>query len=312
MWKLSTAAACALLLSACGGSGDASSNGAQSAPTSTSLNAQPPATALPTQDFSALPTDDSGQRIVARVNGQSISLDAYQKTLARYALQQYEFADVEAMESAVMGTLVQQTLINQASVQQNVAITDDDLNAELQNYIEEAGGEAAWETWLVNNGYTADEFRASLRDSLTINRMRDQVTLVVLGDLPQVHARHILVSDLNLANTILQQLQSGADFAALAAQYSIDITTKDNGGDLGWFTREELIDPSLADVAFTMEPGSIAGPVPTALGYHIIQTLERGNRPVDEANRPQLAEIFFNRWLDSLTESSTIEYFLHN
>ncbi|MDX2160386.1 MAG: peptidylprolyl isomerase [bacterium] len=305
---------CAVLISACGGAPPDA--GTDAATLSTPVDAGTAQTILPTAtvalDTAALPLDGSGQPIVARVNDAVVTLEEYQRTLARYRQQEYLFADDEALRAAVMGTLVEQRLIDQAAVQQNISISDDDLNRELSAYIEQAGGETGWSTWLVQNGYTDAEFRETLRDSLTVNRMRDQVTLVVLGELPQVRARHILVQDEALAALILAQVQAGGDFAALAAQHSIDQTSKDNGGDLGWFTREELTDETLAAVVFDLEPGALAGPVRSSLGYHIVQSLERGSRPVDEAKRPQLAQVFFDRWLNSLIESSAIEYYLEN
>lgn len=305
---IATAAVCMLSLSACGGSSEPT----VSAPPTQTLVPTVPAivpTPIPTVDAATLPTDEAGNSLVARVNGVGVLYSDYQRSLMRYAQQQFAISD-STIRSTVLNELINQTLINQAAVQQNVAISDEELIVELSAYIEAAGGESGWTTWLANNGYTDPEFRATLRDSLTVNRMRDQVTLIVTGSLPHVHARHILVADEALANELLTRIQAGEDFAALAAEYSIDTLTAPNGGDLGWFIREELIDPELAVVAFNLQPGEIAGPVHSALGYHIMQSLERGDRPIDEAKRPQLAQVFFDRWLTSLTESADIQVFL--
>jgi len=306
--RLLALALCAFSLSACGGGGDAppaTQTPGVGAPAAQVIEPTP----LPTFDLASLPADESGNQLIARVNGEGILLSEYQRSLARYAQQQFAVSD-STLRLTVLNELINQKLIDQAARQQNVAITDDELNTELTAYVEAAGGSDGWVTWLASNGYSDAEFRDTLRDSLTVNRMRDQVTLVVMGSLPHAHARHILVADEALANDLLNRIRAGEDFAALAAQYSIDTLTAPNGGDLGWFIREELIDAELAAVAFDLEPGEIAGPVQSALGYHILQTLERGDRPIDEAKRPQLAQVFFDRWLTSLTESADIQVYL--
>lgn len=290
------------MISACGGDTPAA------APTpNAAQNIMPTATAI---NAAALPTDASGQALVARVNGDGITLANYQTTLARFEQQMVAAADPDSVRAAVLGTLVEQVLIDQQAVTDGIAITDAELDAEVQTYIEQAGNINGWNEWLRVNGYSENQFRESLRQSMTVNRLRDRVTAPLAGNLPQVRARHILVTDEALALDIMTQIQNGADFAAMAAQYSIDITTKDNGGDLGWFVREELLDITLADAAFNLEPGNIIGPINTSLGYHILQTLERGDRPVEDVKRPQLAQAMFSAWLQTLTQQAQIEYYL--
>jgi hypothetical protein len=95
--------------------------------------------------------------------------------------------------------------------------------------------------WLAENNYTQDEFRASLRAMLVTARVRDAVTKVLPATVRQVHARHILVSTEPEAKKTLERLQAGEDFAALARELSRDVTSAEQGGDLGWFTQDELL-----------------------------------------------------------------------
>jgi peptidyl-prolyl cis-trans isomerase D len=100
--------------------------------------------------------------------------------------------------------------------------------------------------------------------------------------IPQtVEARHILIKlepDANAAaeasakeriEKVLKMARDGQDFAELAKQYSED-ASKDKGGDLGSFTREQMVKP-FADKAFSMKAGEISDPVRTQFGYHIIK-----------------------------------------
>jgi peptidyl-prolyl cis-trans isomerase C len=95
----------------------------------------------------------------------------------------------------------------------------------------------------------------------------------------EVHARHILVADEATAKKIIAELDKGADFAALSKQYSKDPGAAQQGGDLGFFKKDEMV-PAFADAAFALQPGQITQtPVHTQFGWHVIQVLERRRAP---------------------------------
>lgn len=312
----------ALLVAACGSpassSSDTSSNNAQ-APTSNAPAAAPTqaATSLPASpqaeqaaQAAGQPVNENGEPIVARVNDAVITRAEFERAVARYQMQQLTFADDSAMQATVLDTLIDQALIEQAAAAENIQVTDAEVQAELDANIEIAGGEQAWQQWLDANMFTADEFRETLYNTLLTARMRDSVTQDVNANVPQVHARHILVETESEATSLLEQLNAGGDFAALAAQHSRDVTTREQGGDLGWFAQDELLEPYLAQVAFSLDPGAIAGPVPTSLGFHVVQVIERGDRPIPEEKRASVAQNQFENWLADLRRNATIERYL--
>ncbi len=96
----------------------------------------------------------------------------------------------------------------------------------------------------------------------------------------QAHARHILVKTQEEAQNLIQQLQGGADFAALAAEFSTDDSNKDQGGDLGWFGRGQMVEP-FEKAVFENPNGLYATPVETTFGFHVIEILERGEKPIN-------------------------------
>jgi parvulin-like peptidyl-prolyl isomerase len=106
---------------------------------------------------------------------------------------------------------------------------------------------------------------------------------------------------------VRQRLSNGETFEALAAEVSRDVTTRDTGGNLGFFVRDDLTTPQLADLAFGLDAGEMAGPVETALGWHIVQTLEFGERPVASGGEALALEQRFTDWLATRRRSATIE-----
>jgi parvulin-like peptidyl-prolyl isomerase len=76
------------------------------------------------------------------------------------------------------------------------------------------------------------------------------------------------------AEALLARLRAGGDFNALAKEFSIDTSNKDQGGDLGWFGRGMMVKP-FEDAAFALKPGELSGIVETQFGYHIIKLDER-------------------------------------
>lgn len=91
----------------------------------------------------------------------------------------------------------------------------------------------------------------------------------------RVRPKHIVVATKELADSILMQLNGGADFGDLAERYSIDKSTATRGGDLGReFYWGELVSP-IQDELFRLKEGEVAGPVKSDFGWHIIKCVSR-------------------------------------
>ena len=97
----------------------------------------------------------------------------------------------------------------------------------------------------------------------------------------QVHASHILISTqgrseaeaLALVESIQQNITT-FNFAEYAAQYSEDSGSKQNGGDLGWFKKGQMV-TEFEQTAFSLAAGKISEPVKTQFGYHLIYVMEK-------------------------------------
>jgi parvulin-like peptidyl-prolyl isomerase len=131
------------------------------------------------------------------------------------------------------------------------------------------------------------------------------------GTTVQVHARHILVETAEQAQDILNRVQAGEDFGQLAAEFSMDESNKDQGGDLGWFSRGQMV-PEFEQAAFEGEIGLYPTPIETQFGYHVLDILAREERPYDPQEemidagwygRPGLSERFGPLFAEILFES---------
>lgn len=127
----------------------------------------------------------------------------------------------------------------------------------------------------------------------------------------EVHARHILVPSEQEAKDIAAQLKKGADFATLAKQKSKDPGAS-NGGDLGWFTKSQMV-PAFADAAFKLDKGQISDPVHTQFGWHVIEVTDKRVKPtprydeVKDQLKSYVARQAESELVDNLRKTAKIE-----
>ncbi|MCU0499290.1 MAG: peptidylprolyl isomerase [Anaerolineae bacterium] len=292
-----------LILTACG-SAPAAVDPTQPATPPISLNSTPTSATNP------------DEAVIARVNGVGIPRVKFERALAR-SQRDSAIADQNALERAVLETLIEQEVINQGAAKLGIVVTEAQIDQNVQEMITQAGSEGAWQAWMDQNLYTESEYREAAREQLLTAQVVEQVigqTIVTPeAGVTQVRARHILVATESQARDLLARLESGESFESLALQFSRDVTTRESGGDLGFFVREDLTTPELADVAFSLQPNEIAGPIATDLGYHILQTLEFGS--AETALSPEsMAErhaTLFNAWLAEEFAGAVIERYLN-
>lgn len=169
----------------------------------------------------------------------------------------------------------------------------------------------SYQAYLTNVGrYGVEE--PALRADASARLYRERLLAAFEPEVPheqeQVWARHILVADEQTAQDLLQQIQDGADWTALAAEFSTDASNKDQGGDLGWFPRGAMVDP-FEQAAFDAEVGDIVGPVETDFGWHLIEVLGHEMRELDSGTYQQLLSRYLDDWLSVQGEAAEIEIF---
>src|SRR3954467_11802374 len=127
---------------------------------------------------------------------------------------------------------------------------------------------------LLMDNLLAVEGKAATTDE-AMKKVYEEASKQITGEM-EVHARHILVETEDEAKAIAEELKKGGDFAELAKKKSKDPGASD-GGDLGFFTKEQMV-PEFSAVAFTLEPGKISDPVKSQFGWHIIKVEEKRAR----------------------------------
>lgn len=309
------------------------------APTPTPVPPPPTATVVPRPSPTPLPSS-TPEPLAARVNGQPIRLADYEVEVARcqaaaQALStltpnppsppQYQTPPVPGFSSVGRGgtggegecparalqMLIDQALILQASRQAGIAVTEAQVEAAVQATTQAAGGDAGLSAWLVANHWTPAMLRETLRLQLLAQALAEHALGAVPATAEQVHARHILVATEAEARDLRARLVGGADFAQLARTYSLDVTTAARGGDLGWFSRGQLLAPELEAAAFGLVPGGLSDVVHSALGYHIVQTLERDPaRPLSLEQQAELRRQALATWLTALRAGAHVERFV--
>ena len=159
-----------------------------------------------------------------------------------------------------------------------------------------------------NNTYFTKEF---FTKQIYYELLQDKVTAALTKDIPteddMVWARHILVKTVEEAQNVIDRLNAGEDWSALAAELSQDTSNKDKGGDLGWFMRGAMTE-EFEKAAFDQEIGTISQtPVETSYGFHIIQIIGHEIRPLTSENQKEAISNAYNKWLSAAKEKLNVK-----
>ncbi len=213
---------------------------------------------------------------VATVNGEKISEDElHERLVAQYGQE-------------LLDTLITGKVIEQEVKKENIKVTQEEIDEEKAAYAESYGGEEALKQTLETSGLTMADFEEDIESYLATKKLLEPRIEITEEDMKayfeenkgsfaqqeQVNASHILVEDEETAKEVIGKLNAGGDFAELAAEYSIDESNKDAGGDLGFFGKGDMAE-EFEEIAFSLEPGKISNPVKTEYGYHVIKVAEK-------------------------------------
>lgn len=213
--------------------------------------------------------------VVAKVGSQSLTKDDL-----------YTFFVEQNGESA-LDTLITKNLINQEVKKENITVSSEEIDAELQELIDSYGGEETFEQQLTASGLTQEDIKEDIEVNIQIEKLLEPQIEITdeemqtyfdenkdsFAQTKQVKASHILVEDEETAKEVKEKLDNGDDFAELAKEYSTDPGSAESGGDLGFFGEGSMV-AEFEEAAFSMKVDEISDPVKTEHGYHIIKVTD--------------------------------------
>lgn len=279
------------------------------------------------------------QSLAASGSGQDFILQYYQQQV------QYAQAQITSAPQDVLEELIDNELVLQESKRLGITVSEEDLQSEIEKQFgfdrnpPTATPTPITATLLVTvtptftpTPVTQESFQtryaevvkslndqlkfseAEVRDLFRVDLYRQKLQEYLGNQLPtselQIHARHILLATQEEAAAALARLKAGEDFVAVAKELSTDTSTKEEGGDLGWFPMGQM-DPTFEQAAFATAAGQISDVVQTSYGFHIIQVVERDeNRPLDQSALEQKKSGVLDDWLSASRNSTQVERIL--
>ena len=220
-----------------------------------------------------------------------------------------------------LDNLILKTVLMEQIDKENITVSDEEKTEAVTKFTSSLPAGVTLDDLIAKNNWTKEEFDKNLTMDLRINKLLENQSKSVAQpteedikkfydenkerfDVPEsVTASHILIATEATdddaakatkkakADELRKKLADGADFAAIAAENS-DCPSKTRGGDLGSFTKGQMVKP-FEDAAFSQKVGEVGPVVETQFGYHIIQVTkheEARTLPLDEV-KERLAKV---------------------
>jgi foldase protein PrsA len=281
---------------------------------------------------------------VAVVDGTEISRTELDELVERakkaYQAQKQEFPragtpEYQNVQAQYVAYLVQREEFEKEADELDVEVSEKDIDKEVDEFVESRfkGKQKDFEKALKEQGFTLEAFRDTIRTSVLAQKIYDAVTKDVKVTADEIRAyydqnranyetpesrdvRHILVAEKDKddkvdfakskveADRIYEELQNGADFAALVKSESADTTSIPQGGKLT-ISRGQTV-PEFDKVSFELKQGVVSKPVKTTYGYHLIEALSPVRKatktPLEKARASIRATLLQEKRSDFMTE----------
>jgi foldase protein PrsA len=248
-------------------------------------------------------------------NDTIVRMDYYVKMLRLYAVATENQSNTASLPYQTLSQIENDELTRRAASYLDIQVTPGNITQEINDSIRSSvGGNLTdaelnefYQKWLDRVRLSDAEYRHVVEAMLLRERLREYLKeQKVPTETEQVHLHAIIVANEGNATEVRNRLLNGENFSDLAQEFSIDETSKQYGGDLGWVPRGILYS-EIENVAFNLQIGNVSEPIITADGYYIVMVSERENREVAEEYREMLAAKEFDTLLSEFRVASNIE-----
>jgi peptidyl-prolyl cis-trans isomerase len=264
-----------------------------------------------------------------------------QKVTADQSVSGKEVTRIEDFKDQLLESMVEDKIISKEVKNLALKVDDAAIDANVQQYTQSINSAPAVKKYFTDNKLdtnfikvmsTKDLVKAALEKDFTDKNQVTQAEIDAYYDKnkeefssDQIRASHILIKTVNndlsdmpkdkveaakkQIDEIYERAVAGEDFAELAKQYGQD-GTKDKGGDLGYFSKGDMV-KEFSDAAFSLNVGEISKPIKTQFGYHIIKLTDKKTGNVDVAQAKEYVKSLlqknkFNDYIKELKEKAKI------
>ena len=251
---------------------------------------------------------------LATVEGRPILLEEFLAQTAYMGLGKDPAALTRELRRAVLETLVRRRLVLMEAEQRKLRLEPEELDREEAS-LRRGLSEEAFERTLLAQGIEYEEWRRVLAQEILAQKTLDLLLAskaqVSAEDVrayyeshreefrrpEQVLAQHVLMPSKAQAEQLLERLNKGEDLGLAAAELGVALA---DDGEPTWLSRGHM-PPLLENKVFSLEPGRLAGPLPSAYGFHVVRVLAK--RPATELDLAQAAEEIQRRLATDMKES---------
>lgn len=239
--------------------------------------------------------------IVARVDGEAITKEEFDMIFNVFKIQEEMKQGSDIWDKTYMGKkyidlakeqvlqqMIEDKLQLKKAAELNISIPQEEIDEEFDKFKKLFNSEEKFVEYLSNLEMEQDYFKESIKKSLILNNLKENLTKETeitkeeveayysahMDMFFRVKASHILLETENEAKDILNMVHAGEDFNELAKKFSIDPSVQENNGDLGYFRHGAMVEP-FEEAAFALKPGEVSDIVKSQYGYHIIKVEDK-------------------------------------
>jgi foldase protein PrsA len=204
--------------------------------------------------------------------------------------------ELNELKEKNLDKLIEQIFIRQILAQKGIKVTSEEIAREYANSIAGRTKEEVENKIKTLYNWTPEEFKEEIIKPYLESQKLQEIN---------AFDQEINKVEREKAESILRELQEGADFAKIANKYSQDPGNyQDKGGDLGWFGKGQMV-REFEDVAFSLEKEEISDVVATKFGFHIIKVEDKRDNLI-WARHILIKGRDFGEWLDKEIEKTRV------